>query len=72
MIHSPDELPALKNGDSATWVSRFDNIVDYIWQLSTSSPDNGRGGWKLLDDGLSPTERADVMAYAFFPHHPSL
>ncbi|OXV08555.1 hypothetical protein Egran_03683 [Elaphomyces granulatus] len=51
-----NELPALKNGE--TWVSRFRNIVDYLWQYS-----NGEWG---LDRSLDGLEKADKAAFSAF------
>lgn len=48
------ELPALQNG--SVWVSRFQNIVDYLRQYS-------EGAWNL-DQNLDKVQRADSVAYA--------
>lgn len=50
------ELPALKDGDQ--WVSRFNNIVEYLRDLSN-------GDWDL-DRSLSRKQKADCVAFASF------
>ncbi|KAL9107924.1 MAG: hypothetical protein Q9227_007246 [Pyrenula ochraceoflavens] len=53
-IDTQYELPALRNG--ATWVSRFQNIVDYLKKYSA-------GHWDL-DGDLNAEQRADNIAFS--------